>query len=210
MTVLNQLATALNRRDETPNKELAEQIAKAGDKKAVEELVENLGHKDKNIQSDCIKTLYEVGERRPELIAKHYKAFGKLLESKNNRLVWGAMCALDAVAAIEPKGVRSLLPVILVAADEGSVITRDHAVGILAKLGSLKQYANECVPLLIEQLMKSPNNQFPTYAEKTLAAINEKNKERFRQILMKRMSGLATETQKKRVMKVLKTVEKGR
>jgi hypothetical protein len=206
MRVLDKLATALNRRDEVPNQELAQNIVAANDKSAVKELVENLNHKDKNIQSDCIKVLYEIGERRPELIAKYYKEFARLLESNNNRLVWGAMTALDYIATKEPKGVYGLLPRILAIADEGSVITKDHAVGILVKLASLKPYADDCVALLMEQLIKSPNNQFPMYVEKTLAVIAEKDKQRFQGIMTKRMPGLERESQKKRVMKVLKKI----
>src|SRR6185295_14194609 len=160
MSVLDRLATSLNRRDEVPNQELAQYIVHADDATAVQELIVNLGHKDKNIQSDCIKVLYEIGERRPELVSKYYKELGKLLESKNNRLVWGAMTALDMIAMKEPKGVYSLLSKILAIADAGSVITKDHAVGILVKLASLKQYADNCGSLLMEQLIKSPNNQF--------------------------------------------------
>src|SRR5205823_2531500 len=107
----------------------------------------------------------EIGERKPNLIASYHKEFGKLLESDNNRLAWGAMTALDAIALQEPKAVRGLLPKILATADEGSVITRDHAVAILVKLGSLKQYARHCFPLLIEQLKTCPLNQLPMYAE---------------------------------------------
>ena len=208
MSVLHKLATSLNRRDEVPNQELAQSIVDAGDSNAVKELIVNLGHKDKNIQSDCIKVLYEIGERRPELISKYYKEFGKLLESKNNRLVWGAMTALDAIVTIEPKGVYSLLAGILAIADEGSVITKDHAVGILIKLASFKQYAGDCEPLLLEQLAKSLNNQFPMYAEKSFAVINQKNKKRFQKVMNERIDGLEKESQKKRVIKVLKAVEK--
>ena len=143
MSVLDKLATTLNRRDEVPNQELALRIVDAGDTSAVKELVVHLGHKDKNIQSDCIKVLYEIGERRPELISKYCKEFGKLLDSKNNRLVWGAMTALDTIATEEPKGVYGLLAGILSIADAGSVITKDHAVGILIKLALVKQYADD-------------------------------------------------------------------
>lgn len=210
MTVLDQLATALNRRDEVPNQELARRIVEAGDKSAIKELVDNLVNKDKNIQSDVIKVLYEIGERRPELIAKYYKEFGKLLESKNNRLVWGAMTALDAIVITEHKGVYGLLARILAIADGGSVITKDHAVGILVKLASLKQYADSCVPLLLEQLMKSPNNQFPMYAEKSLAVINKNNRKRFEEVMTNRVEGLEKESQKKRVIKVLKIIGRKR
>src|SRR5204863_8238201 len=113
MTVLDRLASALNRRDEVPNQELARKIVETGDKAAVKELVESLHHKANNIQSDCIKVLYEIGERRPELIARYYKDFGELLKSKNNRLVWGAMTALDTIVLKEPKGVYNMLASIL-------------------------------------------------------------------------------------------------
>jgi hypothetical protein len=39
MTVLDKLATALDRRDEVPNQLLAEEIVRGKDKKAVQELV---------------------------------------------------------------------------------------------------------------------------------------------------------------------------
>lgn len=207
MTVLDKLATALNRRDEVPNQELAQRIVEAGDNNAVKELVDNLIHKDKNIQGDCIKVLYEIGERRPELIARYYNEFGKLLDSKNNRLVWGAMTALDTIVMKEAKGVYSMLAGILAIADKGSVITKDHAVGILVKLASLKKYAGDCGPLLMEELMKSPNNQFPMYAEMSLAAIDKTNKKRFEDVMMKRLEGLEKESQKKRVIKVLKRIK---
>ena len=138
MSVLGKLATALNRRDEVPNQELARRIVRENDAAAVKELVENLHHKDKGIQGDCIKALYEIGAANPDLIGKYYREFGKLIESKHNRLVWGAMIALDAISAKEPKGIHGMLSKILKVADiSGSVIARDHAVGILVKLGAL-------------------------------------------------------------------------
>ncbi|HKR58976.1 MAG TPA: hypothetical protein VJS64_04525, partial [Pyrinomonadaceae bacterium] len=60
MTILDKLATSLGRRDEVPNQALAAEIVRAKNKDAVEELAENLTNKNKGIQSDCIKVLYEV------------------------------------------------------------------------------------------------------------------------------------------------------
>ena len=176
MSVLTKLATALNRRDEVPNQALAEEIVKKNDVCAVRELVDNLSNRDKNIQSDCIKVLYEIGERNPKLIAEHCAAIGELLDSANNRLVWGAMTALDQIALAAPQDVFRLLSRIHTTAESGSVIARDHAVGILTKLGTLKPYANACFRLLIEQLKNCPNNQLPMYAEMSLAVATDKNK----------------------------------
>jgi hypothetical protein len=209
LSVLEKLATALNRRDEVPNQALARSIVRERNAAAVQELVENLDHKNKGIQSDCIKVLYEIGESNPDLIAKYYKEFGKLLESKNNRLVWGAMTALDTIALKEPKGIFGMLARILEVADSsGSVIARDHAVGILVKLGTLKPYKRDCVPLLIEQLMSCPNNQFPMYIEMSVPVIDADNRKRFHQVMERRLPKLDKESQKKRVAKVLKKLTK--
>jgi hypothetical protein len=205
VSVLDRLATALNRRDEVPNQELAHRIVRENNAAAVKELIENLHHKHKGIQGDCIKVLYEIGSASPDLIAKYYREFGKLLESKNNRLVWGAMMALDTIALKEPKAVHGMLSRILKVADSsGSVIARDHAVGILSKLATLKPYRHDCVPLLIEQLISCPNNQFPMYVEMSLPVINADNRKRFQLVMEKRMQKLDKESQKKRVAKVVK------
>src|SRR5262249_2880292 len=148
MTILNKLATAQNRRDEAVNQALAREIVRQGDGGAVRELVDGLSSKGRNIQSDCIKVLYEVGEKAPPLILGYCGLFCDLLDSKNNRLVWGAMTALDQIALADPKGVFAALGKIRSVAAAGSVITRDHAVGILTKLGAMKPYAKACLPLL--------------------------------------------------------------
>jgi hypothetical protein len=203
LTILNRLSSALGRRDEVPNQKLAQEIARSRDRKAVKELVENLSNKDKNIQSDCIKVLYEIGERNPELISEYCDNFGRLLDSKNNRLVWGAMTALDSIAEVNPRSIYALLPRIVEVADTASVITRDHAVGILVKLAARKEYSNSCIPLLFRQLKNCPDNQFPMYVEMSSGVINETNKRDFVSVLTGRTRHLEKETQRRRVEKVL-------
>lgn len=202
MSVIDKLATFLNRRDEEPNIDLAKQIAVKNDAKAVKELIDNLGNK--KIQNDCIKVIYEIGERKPALIAAYTKEFLALLTSKNNRLQWGGMTALDAIVMEDTKSIYASLPKIMEAAGSGSVITRDHAVNILIKLCSVKQYAADACSLLIEQLKLSPNNQLPMYAERSVPVINEKNRAIFIKTLQARMADLEKETQRKRVEKVIK------
>jgi len=84
------------------------------------------------------------------------------------------------------------------------VIARDHAVGILAKLATLKPYRRDSIALLIEHLMSCPNNQFAMYVEMSAPVIDAENKERFRQLIEKRSAELERESAKKRVAKVLK------
>jgi hypothetical protein len=205
-SVIEKLAVSLGRRDERPNQELAKSIALSADRRAVRELVENLASKDKNIQSDCIKVLYEIGERKPTLIAPYCKELITLLESKNNRLVWGAMIALDTITLEQPKAMYAILTKIIDVADSGSVITRDHAVSILIKLTSIRQYAVKTFPLLVKQLKTCPTNQLPMYAENALPIVNAGNKTVFAKTLVSRLNEVEKQPKRKRIEKVLKRV----
>ena len=203
MTILDKLASSLNRRDEVPNQQLAMQIVDGNDEKAVKELVRNLRNRDREIQSDCIKVLYEVGERKPDLIAEYAGEFSSLLDSDNNRLVWGGMAALDQIALANPKTIYTMLPKIVGSAETGSVITRDHAVGILIKLASLAQYRETVTPLLIEQLKRSPTNQLPMYSENLVPIVTEKNRAAFVRTLTSRLDDIEKAAKRKRVERVI-------
>ena len=136
MSILNKLASVLERSDEVPNQLLAKEIATSGDKTAVQELVDNLANKNKDIQSDCIKVLYEIGAIKPELIAGYVNPFVKLLTSRNNRLVWGAMTALGAIATVDTAAITKHVDKIIQATDKGSVITQDWGIRVLATLST--------------------------------------------------------------------------
>ena len=208
MSIINKLASSLGRRDEVPNQELAKRIASTDDAGAIKELVENLGNKNKDIQSDCVKVLYEIGESKPALVAPYAKNFIALLDSKNNRMQWGAMTALSSIAAENPKSIYSALAKIVAVSDAGTVITKDHCVKILVKLCGIKQYAEDAIALLNEQILNAPENQMPTYAESTLPFVNEKNKAGFIKMLTSRLADIETETKKKRIEKVLAKLSK--
>lgn len=206
MSVIDKLASSLGRRDEIPNQELAKQIADTSDKKGVAELVENLSNKKKDIQSDCIKTLYEIGTMKPGLIAEYAADFVGLLEHKNNRLQWGAMTALNTIATEKPETVFNALGKLALVVDKGSVITRDNYVAILTKLCSVKAYYEDSFSLIIEQLKSCPSNQLPMYAENILPVISDKNKDLFANTLISRLNDFEKESKRKRVEKVLKKV----
>jgi hypothetical protein len=208
MSVIEQLASSQNRRDEVPNQELAKKIVAMHDRKAIRELVENLQNKNKNIQSDCIKVLYEIGEKEPALISEYAKELVALLDNKNNRLQWGAMTALDSITGANPTFIYASLPKIIIASDNGSVITKDHAINILIKLCTLKKYAEDCFSLLLEQLLTCPTNQLPMYAENAASVVNEKNKKKFIKTLSSRIDEIEKESKRKRIEKVIKKLEK--
>jgi hypothetical protein len=204
VSVIDKLSTSLSRSDEGPNVILAQRIAERGDRKAVRELVGNLSNKDRGIQADCIKVLYEVGERRPALIAGYSEEFGNLLASKNNRLVWGAMTALDTITSEAPDKVNSMLTKIISASDHGSVIAKDHAVGIPIKLSSIDAFADRSFDLLIQQLKVCPTNQLPMYAEETSSIIDKKRKGDFISTLSSRLKSIEKESKRKKVEKVIR------
>lgn len=205
MSVLDKLASSLGRRDNAPNQELAKEIAGSNDLKSIAELIKILQNtKDKRIQSDCIKTLYETGYLKPGLIADYYKYFLSLLKNKNNRLVWGAMIALHTISTIKPEEIYENLIEIIDATDKGSVITKDNGIGILINLCSIKEYAGDTFPLLIEQLRKCEPKQLPMYAERALPVINETYRNEFINLLTERMGELEKESQRRRIKKVLK------
>ena len=208
MSVINQLASSLQRRDEAPNMELAANIAAAKNKAAVKELITHLAGKNKDIRNDCIKVLYETGHIAPELIAPYLQDFVALLSHKDNRLQWGAMTALDAITAEAPGAIYDVLPEILAAADSGSVITKDHAVNILIRLAGIKDCAADIFPLLNEQLLSSPVNQLPMYAENALPVIDDSNRAVFVATLTARLADIEKESKRKRVEKVIKKAGK--
>lgn len=204
MSIIQQLASSLNRRDEEPNIDLAKKIAGKNDVKAVEELIQLLRDKNKNIQSDAIKVLDEITRLKPGLAAKNTNIFLQLLTDKNNRLQWGAMAVLDNICMAAPETVYQSLPAIMDAAEKGSVITRDRAVNILIQLCSNAKWNEHAFVLLKEQLNHCPTNQLPMYAENCMAVLTTKQKPEFVKILSGRLNEFEKESKRKRVEKIIK------
>ncbi|MER2998041.1 HEAT repeat domain-containing protein [Pontibacter populi] len=208
MALIDKLATSLNRRDEEPNKQLAQTISEANDESAIKELVGLLHHKDKNIQSDVIKVLNETGKLKPELVVPYIPELVKLLRSKNNRMVWGAMAALSAVAPAAPTILYKNLNAILDAAAKGSVITKDHANKILVILAVTPAYTDDCIVLLLDQLKDAPVNQLPTYAENTATIVTSNYKPEMVRILTERLPDITQDTKRKRLTRLLQKLQK--
>jgi hypothetical protein len=207
MDVLSKLASALERNDERPNVELAEALVAKPDKKAIAVLADTLSTGTVAVQNDAIKVLYEIGERAPELVAPHAEAFFALLKSRNNRNVWGAMSAIDTVAAIEAKAIAAHLKDILAAADKGSVIAKDKAMSTLAKLAQAGEA--KAMPALLERLVDAAPNQFPMYAELAATAVTPAHQAKLVGILETRLKAIDAAAKKARVEKVLRKLAKG-
>lgn len=207
MTVLNRIAYYRERRDEVPNQELARELAKRKDRDGLREIAENLWSKHRDVQSDCLKVLYEVGYLNPELITDYTADFLKLLRSKNNRLVWGSLIALSTIAELKAEAIAEHFDEIVAVMDNGSVITRDNGVKTLAVVASKnEQHRPEIFRYLLKHLATCRPKDVPQHAEKTLVAVTAKHKREFVGVLEKRLGDM-TAAQAVRIRKVMKEAE---
>ena len=207
MSALEGTAYMQGRRDEVPNQELARKLASGRDRRGVREIAENLWNKDKNIQADCIKVIYEVGYIDPALIAPYVNDFLKLIKNKNNRLVWGGMIALATVAPLKPDTIFAHRDEIQRVMKTGSVITVDNGVLALARAASRNaKYRKAIFPFLMAHLKTCRPKDVPQHGEKVLVAVDASNKAQFVTVLRARLADLSGGGLR-RVTKVIKAAD---
>lgn len=192
MSVLHRIAHFQNRRDEVPNQELARDLATQKDVAGIHEIAENLWSKDKNVRADCIKVLYEIGYLDPALVTGYAEDFVKLLKSGSNRLVWGGMMALGAIAELRADAIHTYLGEIQKTMGAGSAITVDNGILALARAAvQSTDYNREIFPYLLTHLQTCRPKDVAQHAEKTLMAVNAENKAELIATLEKRMEDLS-------------------
>lgn len=203
MSVLNRIAAAQGRRDEAPNQELARDLAEQEDRAGIHELAANLGHADPNVRSDCLKTLYEVGYLKPELIAGYAGEFVRLLRDRHNRMVWGAMLALATIAPLSADDLYLHRQRIQDAIAEGSVITVDNGVKVLAAIAAADAaYRAELLPDLFHHLQTCRPKAVPQHAEAIVPAVDAAHADAFVAILERRLAHMSA-SQAARVKRVI-------
>ncbi|WP_258103200.1 hypothetical protein [Marinoscillum sp. MHG1-6] len=210
MDVLSRLASSQERLDQDPNKVLAQEIVQSNDILAIGELKALLQHKSTNILFDALKVLEVVGENDPELIRDLFDDLVPLLTHKTNKIVWIAMSAFCQITHYHPEKTFDHLPRILQIMDEGSVITRDKGFKILVGLYTDERYRDECKPLIREQLIKAPDNQFGMYTEKWMEVIQPSDLRSLITIVEKRHPELTSPSHIKRAQKNLARLLKRR
>lgn len=187
MSVLNRLAAMQNRSDESPNKELALELCRSKDHEGISEIIAHLDDEDQNIASDCIKVIYEAGRINPEMISGYAEVFLKLIGSRNNRMVWGAMAALAATARENADLIFPRIDMIKAALENGSVITVDNSVKVLSGIASTNDEYNEKIfPILIDHLRRCRPKEIPQHAESTMPAVTSSNMGLFISVLKER------------------------
>jgi hypothetical protein len=204
--ILSKIAYYQNQRDEVPNQLLARELAETRNTAGLMEIAAHLWDKNKNIQSDCLKVLYETGYIDPHLIADFTGEFLKLLHSKNNRMVWGAMIGLGCVADLRPDNVWAQIDDVFKVIETGSVITLVWGVKALAKVAASRVDRRERIfPFLVQILKTCIPRDVPTHAGNMLVAIDESIKVEFLSILEARHTEM-TSSQLSRLKKVIKAI----
>ncbi len=207
MSIINKLASRQGIKSDLPNQQLAKEIVETNNTEGIKEIAENLKNKDRKIQSDCIKVLYEIGYLRPELISEYVHDFLKLLTSKNNRLVWGGMIAVATIAVLKANELFAHRDELYLSMEKGSVITIDNAVKALAKVAAHKEeYNQEIFPFLITHLKTCRPKDLPQHAESVLVAVNLRNKDQYLAVLQERADHMSS-SQLKRIQKLNKKLE---
>ena len=208
MSVLEKIAYYRNRREEVPNQELARELAETENRDGIKEIAQNLWHKNKSVQSDCVKVLYEIGYINPDLISGYIDGFLKLLKSKTNRMVLGGMIALATIAENKPAEIWAKINDVIYAVENGTLITVVWGIKTLARVASTnKKYSERIFPFLIENLKNSIPRDLLLHAESTLPAVDSENKKEFLAVLDSRKSELKP-SQLARYGKLLKNLTK--
>ena len=207
--MIERTAFGLGRNDEEPNIALAEELCRNRDLAGIAEISAGLDSRETRLANDCIKVLYEIAARDPELVTDDTEKFLSLLRSPNNRLVWGAMTALTFVTRLRPQVVFGSLDSVLEAFEAGSVIARDNAVSVLAELARAdSRYADAVFPILLSHLASCRSKEVPQHAERVSVCINQKNFRPFAEVLENRKPDLSP-AQAKRVERMTKKVSQG-
>jgi hypothetical protein len=209
MSAIDKIAYSLNRRDEVPNQELARELAEDDDREGIREIAENLHNKNQNIQSDCLKVLYEIGYLKPGLIAEYVDEFLKLLKHKNNRMVWGGLIALSSLVKLEADLLYLHAAEFVHFMQTGSVICVENAFKILAGLcAATGTYEQVLFHHLVEHLQSCRPIDLARRAEYTLVALTPENRAGLGTVLQQRLPDL-TPAQAARMRKVLRTIAEG-
>lgn len=206
MGYIEKIAFYLGLRDEGPNKALAELLVEKEDPEGIAEIAGYLSDKNPSIRSDCIAVLYHVGYLSPHLIIPHAEEFLRLLDSKQNRMVWGAMIALATIAEDVPEEIWPHLEKIRLLIETGTVITSVWGVKVLINLSKAgDQYYQALIADLLHLQAECRSVDFAKRAEDMWDAIQPPHQDEYRKILEDRKPALSNAAQKRleRIIKKL-------
>jgi len=114
---------------------------------------------------------------------------------------------LAVVAEAKPKEIYDNLSKINRTIEQGSVITVDNGIKVLAKVAaSNAEYSQEILPYLMNHLKSCRPKDVPQHSEYIFCAINSDNKKEYLNVLNERMD-ILSKTQSARIKRLIKKVE---
>lgn len=145
----------------------------------------------------------------PSLIAKYAEIFLQFLESKTNRMVWGAMIALSTIAGEVPKDIWPHRGKILELIKTGTVITNVAGVKTLINMSKAEDcFYNDLFEELFQLQKDCRDIDFAKRAEDMWPAIRPPHRDAFVKLLEERKPALSKAAQK-RLEKVMKNIADG-
>ncbi len=206
--LLNRLGYLQTRRDRTPNLDLARDLAARDDTAGIREIAENMWNDNKNIHTDCMNVMYELGRVDPNLITPYAGDFIKFLESKHQIMAQGAITALSEIAKVKPDFIFQHLDEIKKVTETGSEISVNKSISALAYTAAAnEEYSKAIFPYLLQHLLTCHHKEVPEHAERILPAVNENNNFVFIKTLEKRLEELSG-SDFTRLKKIIRIAEK--
>jgi hypothetical protein len=206
--LLNRLGYLQTRRDRTPNLDLARDLAARDDTAGIREIAENMWNDNKNIHTDCMNVMYELGRVDPNLITPYAGDFIKFLKSKHQIMAQGAIIALAEIAKVKPDFIFKHLDEIKKVKETGSEISVNKSISALAYTAAAnEEYSNAIFPYLLQHLLTCHHKEVPEHAERILPAVNENNHFKFIKTLEKRLEELSG-SDFTRLKKIIRIAEK--
>lgn len=186
---------------------LAKELVSTHDLVGIQEIASGLNHSEKNVRSDCLKVLYEIGYLEPGLIAPYGGSFLPLVRSKDNRMVWGAFIALATIASLRTGEITGHIPELVEAFNRGSVITRLWGMRLFAWLSAADSGNRRSLfPVMLQTLKTCIPRDVPTFAESMLPCIGGNEKPLIQEVLQRRMVEMSP-SQAARCCKVIRSLE---
>jgi hypothetical protein len=206
MSVIQKIAFYQGRRDEVANQLLAGELAQKRDLDGIREIAAHLLDQEKNVRSDCLKVLYEIGYLEPSLIADYWQDFTTLLASKDNRMVWGAMIALAQIVDLRTHEISQHVDEIIHITGTGTVITKVWGIRVLAGISAhSKSNKPKVMPFLFKELRSCIPRDVPTHAASMLEAVDDTERTEFLSILETRQEEMSP-AQLKKTRAIMKRV----
>lgn len=122
------------------------------------------------------KELKRITEQEPESMISYYKDLIEILKDPDVKTPWAAMFLLSPMAIYRPHMAYAHLGLFAGLADGDSVISRDHYVKMLTALSVHEEYKDTCLTLLIDEVMKAPVHQLPSYAMSAVSVVDDAHK----------------------------------